>query len=425
MAKRRQQPKIENRREIALSKKESRERRKIFMAVGGLAALILVILAVGLVYTYLIEPSQPVAVVNGVEISRSDYQKRVLYERYLLDEQAALIETQFQQFAASLGEDASELLQSLKDQANQQLGQIYNQRLEMDRQALEYVIEDELVAAEATRQGITLSEEEVSETYAEIAAARSGGYTQAKAAETVTARQNATATAAQFTPTPTQEGEESASTPEPTSPPQPTPTINVISGGALDEAVKTWETTMLENTTMTPEDLRRLVRLRLLREKLIEVIGNEIDNMALQSHARHILVDTEEEALAAKTRLEAGAAFEEVAAEVSLDPGSATNGGDLGWFTQGTMIAPFDEAAFSLEIDEISAPIETQFGWHIIQVLGREERELNETDMARERSKAYSDWLFEAKSSGVEDLWDEGDAPPDDNNPFNQPAQNP
>jgi parvulin-like peptidyl-prolyl isomerase len=182
---------------------------------------------------------------------------------------------------------------------------------------------------------------------------------------------------------------------------------------------------MLENTTMTPEDLRRLVRLRLLREKLIEVIGNEIDNMALQSHARHILVDTEEEALAAKTRLEAGAAFEEVAAEVSLDPGSATNGGDLGWFTQGTMIAPFDEAAFSLEIDEISAPIETQFGWHIIQVLGREERELNETDMARERSKAYSDWLFEAKSSGVEDLWDEGDAPPDDNNPFNQPAQNP
>ncbi len=72
------------------------------------------------------------------------------------------------------------------------------------------------------------------------------------------------------------------------------------------------------------------------------------------------------QAEAVKARIDAGADFGEVAAEYSMDPGSAPNGGDLGWVPRGTMIFEFDEAAFALDVNEVSNPVPTQFGWHII-----------------------------------------------------------
>ena len=86
-------------------------------------------------------------------------------------------------------------------------------------------------------------------------------------------------------------------------------------------------------------------------------------------HARHILVATKEEADAVKTELASGKAFEVIAMEKSLDPGGAQNGGDLGFFTHGMMVKPFEDGAFALtEPGQISDPIETQFGWHIIKL---------------------------------------------------------
>ncbi|MCP4231413.1 MAG: hypothetical protein GY771_14865 [bacterium] len=69
---------------------------------------------------------------------------------------------------------------------------------------------------------------------------------------------------------------------------------------------------------------------------------------------------------AVKTKLDAGAGFGEIATEYSMDPGSAVNGGDLGWVTRGTLIYEFEEVAFALDVNEISDPLQTQFGWHII-----------------------------------------------------------
>ncbi len=86
-------------------------------------------------------------------------------------------------------------------------------------------------------------------------------------------------------------------------------------------------------------------------------------------HARHILVATEDEAKAVLKRLRAGEDFAKVAAEVSKDP--AGEGGDLGWFTKDRMAPEFAEAAFKLEPGQISEPVKTQFGWHIIQVEGK------------------------------------------------------
>ena len=81
--------------------------------------------------------------------------------------------------------------------------------------------------------------------------------------------------------------------------------------------------------------------------------------------ASHILVKTKEEAENLLKEIESGKDFADLAAQFSLCP-SGANGGDLGYFTKGQMVKPFEDAAFSLDIGETSAPIETQFGWHLI-----------------------------------------------------------
>jgi peptidyl-prolyl cis-trans isomerase C len=82
-------------------------------------------------------------------------------------------------------------------------------------------------------------------------------------------------------------------------------------------------------------------------------------------NAAHILVETEEEAQALIAQLAEGADFAELAAENSIGP-SGPNGGALGWFTAGMMVPEFEEAVFALEPGEVSAPVQTQFGWHVV-----------------------------------------------------------
>ena len=101
--------------------------------------------------------------------------------------------------------------------------------------------------------------------------------------------------------------------------------------------------------------------------------------------ASHILIPVEGTAdtMAAKRQAEQiarearqGKDFAALAREYSKDPSNASKGGDLGWFTHGRMVAPFDKAAFAAKVGEIVGPVRTQFGWHIIKVTGRDKREL-------------------------------------------------
>lgn len=84
-------------------------------------------------------------------------------------------------------------------------------------------------------------------------------------------------------------------------------------------------------------------------------------------NASHILVATEEEAIAIKARIDAGEDFAAVATEMSTDS-SAANGGSLGWFGAGMMVAPFEAGVMALEVGAVSDPVQTDFGWHVIQL---------------------------------------------------------
>jgi len=89
------------------------------------------------------------------------------------------------------------------------------------------------------------------------------------------------------------------------------------------------------------------------------------DDPTREFNASHILVETEEEALALIAALDTGADFAELAAEHSTGP-SGPNGGQLGWFGPGMMVAPFEDAVTDLEDGQLSEPVQTQFGWHVI-----------------------------------------------------------
>ncbi len=87
--------------------------------------------------------------------------------------------------------------------------------------------------------------------------------------------------------------------------------------------------------------------------------------MTNEIKASHILVQTEEDANKIYDEIKSGLSFAQAAKEYSLCP-SGYNGGDLGYFGRGMMVKPFEDAAFDLEVGEISKPVQTQFGWHLI-----------------------------------------------------------
>ncbi len=97
--------------------------------------------------------------------------------------------------------------------------------------------------------------------------------------------------------------------------------------------------------------------------------------MGEELKASHIITDTEEKAQDILQKLKEGAVFEELAVEFSIDPSAKRNQGDLGWFTWGTMVDNFQKAAFQMQPGEISAPVKTEHGYHIIKVTDRRDIE--------------------------------------------------
>src|SRR6476661_4497625 len=105
-------------------------------------------------------------------------------------------------------------------------------------------------------------------------------------------------------------------------------------------------------------------------------------------HARHILVETEDEAKAIKAELDKGGDFAELAKKKSKDPG-ASDGGDLGFFTKDQMVPEFSTVAFALEPGKISDPVKSQFGWHIIKVEEKRNRKAPDFDQVKGQIETY------------------------------------
>jgi peptidyl-prolyl cis-trans isomerase C len=127
---------------------------------------------------------------------------------------------------------------------------------------------------------------------------------------------------------------------------------------------------LARNKVLMEALLQNAGRAAITDEALHKVYSEAVKQMPPEQevHARHILVPTEAEAKAIEAQLKGGADFAKLAKEKSKDPSGPANGGDLGWFTKEQMVPQFAEAAFKLDKGQISDPVHTQFGWHIIKV---------------------------------------------------------
>ena len=144
--------------------------------------------------------------------------------------------------------------------------------------------------------------------------------------------------------------------------------------------------------------------------KVMDVKSSDNKYVVTETHARHILIRPSELMTSdqAKAKIEslhqqiaAGADFAKLAQENSADTGSARNGGDLGWVDPGTLVPEFEDAMNKLQPGQVSEPFQTQYGWHIVQVLGR--READQTDEYR-KNKAY-EAIFNRKSDEIIQQW--------------------
>jgi peptidyl-prolyl cis-trans isomerase C len=131
------------------------------------------------------------------------------------------------------------------------------------------------------------------------------------------------------------------------------------------------------------------IRSNITDETAKAVYDEQIGNLQaeVEVRARHILVETEEKAAEVIEKLEGGADFVELARTESTGP-SGPNGGDLGYFVRGQMVEPFATAAFELEVGAISKPVQTQFGWHVIKLEDRRDRQPPSFDQVKDQVKA-------------------------------------
>lgn len=152
----------------------------------------------------------------------------------------------------------------------------------------------------------------------------------------------------------------------------------------------------LEQQGQTEASYKKYIRLNLLQEKALdavkvsdEEIKEQYENMKTEMNARHVLVADEETAKEVKAKLDGGADFAAVAKEYSTEPGAQESGGELGWFTSDKMVKEFSDAALALEVNAISEPVKSEFGYHIIQVT--EKRDAADIGTLEENKEAIAD----------------------------------
>ena len=419
MPKQSNSPKVVSKKHIA---RLERERRQINL-IRGISIAGIVIVAGLLLYGYLklnvLLFREPVADVNGVKITTGEWQERVRFQRV----QMLNVYSQYSFYQQNFGVDYSQQMQQIVSQLStpEVIGQ----------QALDQMVDDILIKQEAKKRGITVTEDEIEQSIR----GNFGFYPNGSPTPTITptevtlptmSSQQLTLYPPTLTPTeaPTSTAEATATpdlsaTPVPSSTPAidtptpvPQPPTATATPFTLDGFKKEYQTTVdnFKAAKISEKTLRAVYEGQLYRQKLSDEINKDTTATDEQVWARHILVETIDEAKAVVERLKKGEDFATVAKEVSKDTSSGPKGGDLGWFGKGAMVAEFETAAFEMKVGEISKPIKSQFGYHIIQVLGHEDRPLDASQFQQKKDKVFSDWLAEArKAAKVQtfDVWKE------------------
>lgn len=397
MAKRRRVERTEpSRKETAMTKRERERARTVTIVVGVVVGIAVLVLAVGLLYQTVFIPNSTVATVNGERISTNDLWKLTRFNEYQnVNQLQSLLQYQEQIDPGGAQGFFTSQIQQLRSNLINTEG--------LTNQVLEQMIEQTLIGQLAAQNNVAASDAEIQAELESVIAAQQGAVTAPEATATAEALAVATPTPSP-TPSPTPTSTVASTLTVPTLVPQPTPTVHVQTESEFTSGLEQLLANVSQGANVSQEEARRiyvgLITANLLRDKLTEQLGDQMPTTGDQVRARHILISvpadaSEEDSAAALSkaisiteRLRAGEDFAALAAQYSDDTGSAQQGGDLGFFPRGQMVAEFEDAAFSLPIGQISDPVKSQFGYHIIEVL--------ETQPG---SPNFAAWLQEQKAA--------------------------
>lgn len=398
-------------RRVSRREREQQNTRMLIASLGVVAVLVIMSLAGGIIYENIIKPNTVLAKVGGDEITREDYWQ---YQTVQLYQQA----NQYEMFASQVeGAQRTQFL-TYASQFRAQAGSVWG-TTEVTDAIVAQMVEDQVYLRAAEDMNLDLSDNAV-EAYSlqqfappgselvtpypepTMIPTRAAWATQTAEAE---ATQQAEMAREMGTPvaSPVAEGTPGA-TPVGAATPVGSATPEVDYEEAVNEAASDFaifEDEALDAANMSrSEYLDLIVRPQLARQLVTSAIGAEVPQSAPQVKARHILVSTKDLARELHDRATGGADFQQLARTNSIDQSTAPTGGELGWFTQDQMVEPFSEAAFSLEPGQISEPIQTQFGWHIIQVEEvAEDRPLTDAQYQAAKDAAVQEALAEARAS--------------------------
>lgn len=406
-----EKPAVVSHKPLTHAEKERRTTRWVTIGFSITAVLIILLIGYGILYENVVKYNTVVATIDGDKITAREFIDRVRLRRKLFVENYKYLYNMASYFASE---------QSMYAYFSSQL-ESYRSALADPKQfgqsILEQMIEERILTKEADKRGIKVSDHEIDLFMQDQFGFYPNGtptpspttipfglptispsqqallkYTPTPTLEptkapTATPKEPTLAPTATLMPTPQSANPTTQSTGEATPAATPTiePTATVYTQDLYDKNVKEYYAT-LQAANVAQGALRDYVRNYLLRLKLQESY-NQNPEKSEQVWARHILVKTEADARIALNRL-LTENWAKVCAEVSLDTSTKDKGGDLGWFGKGKMVLPFETAAFALKEGEISQPVQSDFGWHIIQVLGHAELPMT-----------FEDWVTKVKAN--------------------------
>jgi parvulin-like peptidyl-prolyl isomerase len=387
-----------SKKHLARAERERIQVRWLLGVIIAIAVVAIGILGYGWIDSVYIQPKKTVVTVNEDTITQGEFQGRIrIHQRELLGQLNSYMQME-QLFASDPQTLAS--IQELQNQIRTQLA--YPELI--GQEVIYSMIRETLIRQEAEKMGIRVLPEEIERRIQHSF----GFYPEGTPTPFPTPTPDATRVAAIAA------ASESTPEPSPTSTlpqtPFPTATPYVLEAYEVD-----YEQFLdsLSDFGISESDFFVYIEAQLLEEKVREQFDPEIDRMAEHVLLQHILIFDEEIAQEALEQLESGDTWADIVLEYSEDQNSRESSGDLGWKTLDDMVRFLGQmglAAFSAQVDEIVGPIESQYGWHLLRIIDRQDREILEAAYQEAVDNAFETWIddltTEAEITVVDDWQD-------------------
>ena len=368
----------QNKKFLAQKEKEDRQKRIIIIATIAVLVVVIGLVVYGVVDRYFFQARTPIIELENQTITADQFEQLVRWSRRNLIIEIDQILMTFQQLGGS-----PEIYSYFEQQLSVSISQL-QQPLLVGQEVLQGMLDDIVLMVEAEKMGIVIDEDMIDQEIQEAFGYFIYGTPTPQVSQELAAEVDPTSTP--------QSGSDN---PDPTATPilVPTEYTEDLFNDNYQEFLNG-----LKDNGIVEKTIREIVKISLIRQTLLEKVAAGVDQTQEQVWARHILVEDQQTALDIVEKLAAGEDFEALALEYSIDESNKESGGDLGWFARGRMVPAFETAAFALEVGQISAPVQTDFGWHILESLGKDDLLLDQAAYDQLKNEFFANWIQEKRS---------------------------